>query len=164
MNRHLSTILRLVALVVLVCGMVVSAIAPASAEREPPPRTSAQQVRELVWKHREEVLARIGAILHRDKTAESYAQVEPAEDEAAEAEDADAEEEDGEAEDTEGDEGEEAEGEYGEAEDESAEVEVEELPDAGSGRVRTAASVGAGLISLLSALTAIGLRSRRLSV
>jgi hypothetical protein len=113
MMRSFSVI-RFLAAVVVAVGLSVAAGAPSAAQDdEENGRTAAQEVRELVLKQRERVLAHVAAIMagnREDDESAEMAKIEEAED---------GEGEDGEAEDGEGEDGEgEDEGEDGEGEDE----------------------------------------------
>ena len=115
------SVIRFLAAIVVAMGLAVAAGSPSAARDDVDQgRTAAQEVRQLVLKQRERVLAYVAAIMAGDEEESESAEIDI--DEASEGEDEDAEEEgedDGEDED-EGEDGEdegEDEGVGGEAED-----------------------------------------------
>jgi hypothetical protein len=170
MFKQTSTFVRLLAIFVIGFSLVTVLAQSAAAKREPPPVPTAQQVRELVLKHREDVLARIAAIMSGKKDAGQYAQVEPAPEDGAATEASEPEETEAEAAEPEGDEAEgeestaeEAEGAAGESEEgEGADEEVTELPETGIGSPHGIDSAGAVLMAILGLLGGIAVGLRRM--
>jgi hypothetical protein len=122
------SVMRFVAAIVVAVGLSVAAGSPSAAQDdEENVRTSAQEVRELVLKQRERVLAHVAAIMagdEKDTEPAEIAEIEEPEDGEGE----DGEGEDGEGEDGEGEDGE---GEDGEGEDEGVGGEGEECEPQG---------------------------------
>lgn len=171
----------------MAAGLAAAVAAPAAAQSEPAIPTGAREIRELVLKHRERVLARVDALLAgagptsrsgRTDAAKSGGvaevgdpdgdagteptepEVEAGEPEGGEPEDASASEES----EPESDEPEDGAAEDGEPEDGAAEdEEVSELPDTGSGRgsPHGIAGTAQGMAAMLGALAALGVGARR---
>lgn len=154
--NHTTALARIILTIVMACSLISAAAGPAAAKETPPELTRAQQVRELVLKQREKVLAHVAAIMAGEKPASEPRQIEPAGEDAATAEDG--EPEDGEAEVAEPEDGEPEGGEDigGEGE------EVDELPDTGVGRAHDAGGGSSALMVLFGILATIGASARRL--
>jgi hypothetical protein len=130
------SVMRFVAAIVVAVGLSVAAGSPSAAQDdEENGRTAAQEVRELVLKQRERVLAHVAAIMagdEKDTESAEIAEIEEPEDGEGEGEGEDGEAEDGEGEDGEAEDGEgEDEGEDGEGEDEGVGGEGEECEPQG---------------------------------
>ncbi len=168
---------RLVATVAMALSLTAAISAPVAAEDEPDDRSAAEEVRELVLKQREKVLAQIAAIMagEDDDEEPKLREIEEFEGEA-EAEDGEAEDgepedgepEDGEAEDGEPEDGEPedgegvgGEGEDGEEDGEGEDEEVNEVPGTGVGHLAGAGGALPALIAAAGAFAAAGLSLRR---
>jgi hypothetical protein len=159
--KQTSTVVRLLAIGMMVVSLTVVAADPATAQRESQHLTRAQQVRELVLKQREKVLAQIEAIMSGQKAAEG-AQIEPAASQEAEAEAT--EEADSAAESSEPDGGEDEGAEPdggGEEDGEGEEVDVLELPETGIGPSHGAIGSFPALAAAFGALAMVCLSARR---
>lgn len=169
MVNRTSAIVRRVATAIVSVSLIAAVAGSTAAKETGPEQTRAQQVRELVLKQREKVLAQIEAIMAGQKDRSQQAASEPAEepasaDEASEPEGEEAEPEGAEIEEAEEAEGDEAdaEAEGDEAEEgESEEEDVSELPDTGTGRSHGAETPSSPLMAALGVLAAAGIGMRR---
>ncbi len=155
MVNRMSGLLRLVAVVALTMSLMAAVAGSTAAKDSRPEQTRAQQVRELVVKQREKVLAQIEAIFSGQQDRSQHAESAPADESATADEAVEPEGEGAEPEGAEIEEAEEAEG--GEGEEE----EVSELPDTGTGPSRGAETPSATLMAALGGLAAAGLGVRR---
>jgi len=176
MVNRTSAIVRRVATAIVSVSLIAAVAGSTAAKETGPEQTRAQQVRELVLKQREKVLAQIEAIMAGQKDRSQQAASEPAEEpasadeasepegEASEPEGEEAEPEGAEIEEAEEAEGDEAdaEAEGDEAEEgESEEEDVSELPDTGTGRSHGAETPSSPLMAALGVLAAAGIGMRR---
>ena len=161
-----TTVTRLVMSGVLAICVLAVAVEAGEAEPDRRPPSRAAEIREMVLKHRERVLARIEAILLANEAASEQGQGEPVATEdpvpsetesggAARGEEGGGEAEgEGGSEEGEGAEGEEPEG--GEGEDE----EVLELPDTGVGGSGQHAGALPAVLAIVAGVAAFGLSLR----
>jgi len=157
MVKRTSAVVRLVATAVLAVSLTAAAAGPAAAKNTPNDLTRAQQVRELVLKQREKVLAQIAAIMSGETEKSQQDQVEIVEADGVTAEDGEPEGSEPESEEPEDGEAEDGEAEDGEGEDED----VLELPETGVGYPRGADGASSALLAVFGILAAVGLSVRR---
>jgi hypothetical protein len=166
MMKRTSAVARPLAIVIMVVSLIVIAAGPASAQRQPPQTMKAQQVRELVLKQREKVLAQIAVIMSGQKAAPEKRQIEPAPPEEAQAAESESTAESGEPDGGESDGGESVggEGDEGGADDEDGDGEavgVQELPETGVGSAHGANKWSLAFLAGLGGMATVGLGLRR---